>query len=678
MKSFLLRALPTASLCAIAPLLPAQPGLAKDPPPFGLPFNPDGYYTTAAFDLSRGAGVISDWTGWVTGDPTGGNGHAYDDHSGTDTGMVTGTNLYAVANGTVSSLYEDYPTDDHSGGGNYMIFSFSHAGETYLVNNWHLNYQGALKSAGQSVTRGELVGLSDNTGNSTGPHLHLGIARSSATGNYTCGYYHGWWEIDEFYYGNTRPCLTYVKVDATGSLNCRLGASTSYGLITVLQEGGYYIASQRNGWWRIFLPMPPARAVESRAPGGALASGYSESGTWVNDAARTSIVDPAGDVNVVTLTGTGSRYSTFSGTGGADSATYAFTTPQYGNYKVMATWPGTANAQNVTYRVTHAGGTTDVLVNQTPATGLPAGTGTHANPYLIEKNLYVANHTTVGGDDTWNSYSPTGSGISEAGPERIYKFTVTKNQNVTVTVDHTGYPTKDIDVHLLTSLSNTACVARSDWTFTYAVTPGTYYIACDSYGTTNNAATNYTLTVKLDGEPFANDWVNLGEFLMNRNTNYSVQVLESSVTGVVNGSLPGRVYTDALKLVPVITTRSGWCSDQAGLSSRVNTSTTPLASVVVSHDSTVGNDSRDLVDYKEFPVYASPGVDLANSSAIVAKVVTGQRFVCRERTADGWYKIDLTTATGATQGWISGVPLIIYNASAAPIVSSSAGQWIFY
>ncbi|MEO8376718.1 MAG: peptidoglycan DD-metalloendopeptidase family protein [Candidatus Sumerlaeota bacterium] len=678
MKQLLLRTVHTASLSMMVVGVHAQPGIAKDPPPFAFPFNPNGYYMTAGFDLSRGVGPIADWTGWKSGDPTAGNGHAYDDHSGTDTGMMTGTNLYAVANGTVSSLYEDYPTDDHSGGGNYMIFSFASGGETYLVNNWHLNYQGALKSAGQTVTKGELTGLSDNTGNSTGPHLHLGIARSSATGNYSCGYYHGWWETDEFYYGDGRPCLTYLKVDAAGSLNCRLGTSTSYGLITALPQNAYYMASQRNGWWRIYLPMPPSRAQESRAPGGTLASGYTETGTWVNDAAKTTNVDPVGDANVVTLTGNGSRYSTFAGTGGGDTATYAINLPQYGNYKIMATWPSAANALNVTYRVTHAAGTTDVLVNQNPATGMGAGTGTHADPYLIEKNLYVANHTTVGGDDMWNSYTPTGSGIQETGPERVYKFTVTKNQNVTVTVDHTGYPTKDIDVHLLTSLSNAACVARNDWTFTYAVTPGTYYIVCDSYGTTNNAATNYTLTVQLDGEPFANDWVNLGEFLLNRNTAYSVQVLENTVTGVANGSLPGRVYTDAIKIVPVITTRTGWCSDQAGFSSRINTTTTPLASVVVSNDSTVGNDSRDILDYKEFPVYASPGNSTTNNSAIVAKVVTGQRFVCRERTAEGWYKIDLTSSTGATQGWIGGAPLVIFNASDAPIVSSSASRWIVY
>ncbi len=682
MKSFLRSTVYTASIILVATTgATAQPGLAQNPPGFAFPYDPATYRITAAFDLARGAGPISDWTGWTTGDPTAGSGHAYDDHSGSDTGMLNGTNLYAIANGTVTSIYEDFPADDHSGGGNYMFFSFTSGGETYRVNNYHLDYQGALKSVGQTVTKGELVALSDNTGNSTGDHLHFGISRSTATNNYTCPYYHGWWEEDEFYYDTVRPCLAYVQVDpAVGTLNCRLGTTTGYNIITTLPQGAYYIASQRNTWWRIFLPLPPSTVQESRTSGGAPAAGYTESGTWLNDTAKSAIADPAGDANRVTLSGLGSRYSDFTGTGGSETATYAFTPTQRGNYKLMATWPGAANAAAVTYRVTHAAGTTDVVVDQRGASGLPSGSGTQADPYLIESNDYVANHTTIGGQDVWNSYTPTGSGIPENGPERIYKLTVTKNQTITVSVAHGGYPGLDVDVHLLGSLSNANCLARADFSFSYAVTPGTYYIVADSYGTDNSHATSYTLSVKLDeAEPFPNSWVSIGEYLFERNVAFSVQVLESSVTGVLNGAAPGRVYTDGLKLVPLITSRSGWCSDGAGLSTRVNTTTTPLCSVVVTADSTDGSDSNDFSEYAEFPVHALPGVDLANSSAIVAKVVTGQRFVCRERTADGWYKIDLTTSTGATQGWISGVPLYIYNASAATLVSGSqVSEWQMY
>ncbi|MDK2970935.1 MAG: hypothetical protein PWP23_690 [Candidatus Sumerlaeota bacterium] len=671
-------ALSTAALSLLSGIAFAQGGLAKTSPGFSFPFDPAVYRMTAAFDLDRDTGTLADWTGWVSGDPTAGNGHAYDNHSGTDNGMGTGTSLRAIADGTVTSLYEDYPTDDHSGGGNYMFFSHAAEGETYRVNFWHLDYQGALKSAGQSVTRGEVVALSDNTGNSTGPHLHFGISRSSANDQYTCAYYHGWWEADEFYYGNTRPCLAFVEVN-TGvtALNCRAGTSTAYDIVTQVTGNHLFVSPQENSWWRVFLPMPPATVHESRTSTGSAAPDYSESGTWVDSAAKSTVADAADDANRVVLTGGGARYSEFTGTGGADSATFSFTPTQRGSAELFATYPTDANATGVTYRITHLGGTTDVVLDQNGSAGVSGGTGTHADPYLIGTQKYVATHTTVGGDDTWDSYSPTGSGVPENGPERLYRFTVSQPQNVTITVDHTGYPSRDVDIHLLSALANTSCVARNDWSLTHAVTPGTWWIAVDSYGTDNSAASPYTITVEFEKESFPNSWVSLGEYSFDRAVPYSVQILESSVTGRPNTSLPGRVYADAIKVQPKLTYRSGWLSNS--FVTRVSTASTPVCSIVVEADSLEGDDSRDIDDYAEFPVYAAPGLGASNASPIVAKVVTGQRFVCTERTADGWYKIHLTTGQAAEEGWIGGQPLYIFNESAATLVTPSEVEaWSAY
>lgn len=639
-------------------------GQAQSPPAFAFPISMTTYRITAAFDLNRNTGSQADWTGWENGDPTEGNGHAYDDHTGSDTGISTGTYLYAVANGTVNDLYEDYPTDDHSGGGNYIIYSCNANAETYRINNWHLNYQGVLKNIGDPVTKSEHIANSDNTGNSTGPHLHYGISKTSGSGNYTCPYYHAWWEEDEFYYEDAYLCLTYVK-NTGDPLNCRDGASTSYDMITSLPLNNVYVSSQQNGWYRIFIPMPPAKAYECRNSSGTLNPYYSETGSWFNDSAKSTVLDPAGDANYVSLSGSGTRYSAFSGIGGSDTAQFSFTTPQRGNYKVYVTYPNNANALNVTYRVNHSSGSTDVVIPQRGNYSL-GGTGTHASPYNIESNPYVANHTTIGGDDTWDSYSPQGSGIPENGPERVYKFTVYTNTTVNVSVAHSGYPTLDIDIHLLGSLSNTDCLARADWSFSYALTPGTYYISCDSYGTDNSAATSYTLTVTFgENEPFANSWISLGEFSFDANTSYSTQILESSVTGKINNSLEGRVYADSIKVVPVITYRSGWSSNL--YMTRVDTTTTPVCCVVVKTDNTATADSRDITNYKEIPIYANFGGVSGNNSAIVAKAVTGQRFVCTERTANGWYRVYLTNSCDATTGWISGDYLYIYHPEVVPI-----------
>src|SRR5690606_19012799 len=108
--------------------------------------------------------------------------------------------------------------------------------------------------------------------------------------------------------------------------------------------------TQHNTWWRVMLPLPPSRAYEARNDLGGLAAGYSEAGSWMNYAARSQVVETDDDANRVTLTGMGSRSSTF-GTAGdtADMATFNFNLPlQRGLYDIYATWPSDANAANVT------------------------------------------------------------------------------------------------------------------------------------------------------------------------------------------------------------------------------------------------------------------------------------------------------------------------------------------
>lgn len=659
-----------AAALLVASRAAAQPGLADDPPPLAFPVSIDTYRFTAAFDLDRTASDRADWTGWRQGDVTAGSGHAYDDHSGTDIGIATGTSLFAAAAGTVTAKYEDFPTDDHSGGGNYMIFSHPDGADTYRVNFWHLDYQGALKDVGNSVAKGELVALSDNTGNSTGPHLHCGISKQNATNSYTCGFYHGWWENDEFYYGDGYPCLQFLRVnDGTVTLNVREGASTSYPIVATVTAGDLLVASQRNGWWRVFLPMPAATLIT--AAGG----GHVEAGTWWPDLDYASVPFAAydGDPNANFPVAWTSRYSEFTGTGGSDTFQFPpIQVPQSGQYALFAAFPEGANAADVTYRVSHSGGTTDVLVDQ-GRVAVPSGTGTHASPYVVDANPYVASHTTVGGDDTWNSYSPVGTGINEAGPERVYRVDVTQAQDITVSVDHAGYPGLDVDVHLLGSLSNTNCLARNDWSFTYALpSAGTYYVVVDSWGTTNATATAYDLRIELSAEPFPNSWVPLGTYVLDRSATYNVQILESSVTGRVDPSRPGRVYADAIKVQPVLTRRTGWVSDS--FVTVVNTTTTPTCTVVISADATDGDDSNDFDDVAEFPVYtfqfAAPAPTVP-----VAKVATGQRFVCTGRSHDGlWYAINIPGIDGNLEGWIGGSSLRIFNRDAAPIVLIHSGE----
>jgi murein DD-endopeptidase MepM/ murein hydrolase activator NlpD len=648
----------------------AQAGPAVAGGPFACPFGDwDNWYMTAAFDLDPST-AQADWTGWASGDPTGGSGHAYDGHTGTDFGMPTGTALYACQNGTVNSLYEGYPNDDHSGGGNYLILDHSISGTSWRSRYWHLQQNGVVPGVGNSVTMGQLVAYSDNTGNSTGPHLHFALAKLSASGANSCGFLNGWLSDDEFYYGSTRPCLVYTEV-TTAALNIRLGASTSYPILTSASLGGRLVASQRNGWWRIFLPSAPARALESRTTGGGVtaAPSYVETGAWTSDSAKTAVADALTDANRVALTGVGSRSNAL---GGSDTARFVPTLTQRALYNVLVSWPSAANAQNVRYTVSHLTGldaaatqtTTSVTLSQRGAFSAP-GAGTHASPHVIEQNPYLANHTTLGGDDIWNSYSPVGSGIPENGPERIYTFTLLTTATVTATVAHSGYPGLDVDVQLLNSQSNADCQARGDWTASHTYGPGTHFIAIDSYGTDNSRAAAYTLTVTFgDTEPFANSWVSLGTYafdIQSASTGASfVTVDESTVTGPVDGSQPGRVYVDAIKFAPVVQ-RSAWYSD--AYSARINTAATPVCCVGIAADSTAGSDANDLSEFVEVPILASASA----GAPVVGKAITGQRFVC-DQINGSFYRVFLTDNCDAPMGWIDGGNLFVFNPGAATSV----------
>lgn len=86
-------------------------------------------------------------------------------HNGLDFGCWTGTELYAPEEGTVVEAYND--------AGGYGL-------TTYLVANskrgWRHGHFSRLDVAvGDVVLKGQRLGLSGNTGNSDGPHLHLGM-----------------------------------------------------------------------------------------------------------------------------------------------------------------------------------------------------------------------------------------------------------------------------------------------------------------------------------------------------------------------------------------------------------------------------------------------------------------------------------------------------------------------
>jgi murein DD-endopeptidase MepM/ murein hydrolase activator NlpD len=109
-----------------------------------------------------GSGVL----GWpVSGPVTSGFGSRWGRmHEGVDIAVGEGTPVHAAAAGTV--IYAGWM----GGYGNLVVVDHGNGLSTAYAHNSSLSV-----SVGQSVAAGELVSYSGNTGNSTGPHVHLEV-----------------------------------------------------------------------------------------------------------------------------------------------------------------------------------------------------------------------------------------------------------------------------------------------------------------------------------------------------------------------------------------------------------------------------------------------------------------------------------------------------------------------
>ena len=98
-------------------------------------------------------------------------------HEGLDISMPEGTPLYAPFDGIVAW------SDNEAGTyGNYIRISGALKADFFYG---HLKER--LVQTGNSVKKGQLIGYSGNTGNSTGPHLHFEVRLKTPAGQYQSG-----------------------------------------------------------------------------------------------------------------------------------------------------------------------------------------------------------------------------------------------------------------------------------------------------------------------------------------------------------------------------------------------------------------------------------------------------------------------------------------------------------
>lgn len=89
-------------------------------------------------------------------------------HNGVDFGVPNATPVKAAAAGVVDKV-----SFENGGYGNYVKLRHTDGATTFYTYYAHL--LNAAVSAGQSVAAGDVVGYSDSTGASSGPHLHFGL-----------------------------------------------------------------------------------------------------------------------------------------------------------------------------------------------------------------------------------------------------------------------------------------------------------------------------------------------------------------------------------------------------------------------------------------------------------------------------------------------------------------------
>ncbi len=101
-------------------------------------------------------------------------------HGGTqyysvDFAMPTGTPVVASRSGQVVNLEMSFMEGDNVFGHENLVW-IQHTDGT-VARYYHLAHDSARVANGTGVSQGQVIALSDNTGNSTGPHLHFDVTQ---------------------------------------------------------------------------------------------------------------------------------------------------------------------------------------------------------------------------------------------------------------------------------------------------------------------------------------------------------------------------------------------------------------------------------------------------------------------------------------------------------------------
>jgi len=188
-------------------------------------------------------------------------------------------------------------------------------------------------------------------------------------------------------------------------------------------------------------------------------------GAALYNASAGYVSDPADDAKVTLDAGANSPTRAFAVPPGTPAGTYDL---------IVALWLDTDGDSAIT--------SADLSMTSLTVAGavtVTGASGTCASPIAITAFPYTDSNTTSGKASALNGYSCAPASGSEAGPEVVYQVTVPGPGTLSVSVaDGTGV---DIDPHLLSACSASACLARADVSFAQYLAAGTYTVVCDTW-----------------------------------------------------------------------------------------------------------------------------------------------------------------------------------------------------
>jgi len=177
-------------------------------------------------------------------------------------------------------------------------------------------------------------------------------------------------------------------------------------------------------------------------------------------------------------------------TGGASYCHATSDPDMYGKFSYH--WESNGTADNRRLRKWLDPNNTVTTLDGTSTCGGSTGNLVCTNAITITCGQTV-NGTTVGGASNVTTYNC--QTWSETGPEKVYKVVTGSTGTITATLSNLG--SNDLDVFILSSCSENACVAGGDNSASYANAPaGTYYIVVDGY---QGASGTFTLNVTCSG-----------------------------------------------------------------------------------------------------------------------------------------------------------------------------------